>query len=388
MNSADVTSTENMTFVIAAGGTGGHFYPALAIARACRQRGHRVLFAVGGQHAQEHEQLARENNFAAFTIDTPRLPRSPWQAISFLGSFARAWLGMRRKLKSIKPQALLGMGSFAAAPACAAAVSLRIPLALHEGNAVLGTANRLWARGSRAIALSLPIKTGLPAARCTCTEITGLPLRPALLQEAKRDKKTSKSQALKKYGLVDNKPVLLIFGGSQGAVYLNELMLNILPELGDSVHALQIIHLSGSQPATEKLQDAYDQHGIGAVVLSREAAIQDCYAAADLVLCRAGAATISELALFELPAILVPLPSAARDHQAKNAKLLETEKAASVLPQGPDAAATAARMLKKWLNTPRACDERRRNIRQFAHPDAANQVADLLERLPGKSDIE
>lgn len=368
---------QRSTFVIAAGGTGGHFYPALSVARACAARGHKIYFIIGGQHAAEHQKLALDDGFEAVINDTPRLPRNPWQAVEFPWFFTAAWLQARRKLKSVKPAAVLGMGSFAAAPVCAAAISLRIPLFLHEGNAVLGTANRVFARWAERVAISLPLKSRL-AKQIPVVE-TGLPLRTDIINAAKQP--LPKTAARQKYVLAPDKPVLLIFGGSQGAAYLNELMLDAITQLTDAKDWLQVIHLTGNDADQATIKKVYEGHQFSAVIQGREENMQDCYAAADLVLCRAGAATIAELALFGLPAILVPLPSAAKKHQDANAATLAARQAAFVLDQQPGAASYFVTLIKAWQQNDAPWQKRGRNIRKFAHPNAAEQIADLLAQV-------
>ena len=377
MHDSKNNDDQRSTFVIAAGGTGGHFYPALSVARACAARGHKIYFIIGGQHAAEHQKLALDNGFEASINNTPRLPRNPWQAVEFPWFFASAWFQAHRKLKSIKPAAVLGMGSFAAAPVCAAAISSKIPLFLHEGNAVLGTANRLFARWAQRVAISLPLKSSV-SKRIRVLE-TGLPLRADIIKAAKQP--PQKTGARQKYGLAPDKPVVLIFGGSQGAAYLNELMLDAITQLTDAKDWLQVIHLTGNDADQAAIRKVYEDNHLPAFVQGREENMQDCYAAADLVLCRAGAATIAELALFGLPAILVPLPSAAKKHQDANAATVAARQAAFVLDQQPGAASYFVTLIKAWRQNDAPWQKRGQNIRAFAHPNAAEKIADLLAQV-------
>ena len=171
-------------------------------------------------------------------------------------------------------------------------------------------------------------------------------------------------------------------------LFRSELLPEAVMQMESGRSRFQIIHLTGSADTVAPLKQAYAGHGITAAVLEREAAMEDCYAAADLVLCRAGAATIAELALYGLPAILVPLPTAAKAHQSINALTLAEEEAAIILDQAPGAAACLAALLDSWIKEPGRWEPRAQAIRRFAHPKAATEVCTLLEdsRTSGKTE--
>ena len=290
---------QDVHLVIASGGTGGHFFPALAVAREARAQAWRVTLVVAGQHAAEHLALAKQLELPAFRTPAVRLPHSAREWISFCPRFAASVLSARRQLKQLEPDLVLGLGSFAAAPVCLASGLMRIPLALHEANAKVGRANRVLARWARVLASSLPLAPG-QSCRCPCVQ-TGLPLRDDLIQAARNE--TPASDFYSRSGLSADLPTLLVFGGSQGAEALNRLMPRTVAALEAEALRFQVIHLTGRDD-NAALTDAYAAARVAACVRQAESHIENCYLAADLVVCRAGAASISELALFGKPAVL------------------------------------------------------------------------------------
>jgi UDP-N-acetylglucosamine--N-acetylmuramyl-(pentapeptide) pyrophosphoryl-undecaprenol N-acetylglucosamine transferase len=268
------------------------------------------------------------------------------------------------------------MGSFAAVPFCLAAILCRKPLFLHDGNAVIGKANGLLARHARALALSLPLA---PGQKVQCpTRQTGLPVREDLRRAAAVP--TEREQALERFGLSPQLPVILVFGGSQGAEALNTALRETAAALASGAAKdarFQIIHLSG-QPDNQSLEQAYAQAGIKAYVAAWDNHMADCYTAADLVISRAGASTISELALFGKAAILIPLPSSANAHQQKNAEVCSAADAAVHLPQEQAVAERLTELITNWLTEPAKWQKYGRQIRHFARPQAAKTLVDML----------
>ena len=370
-----------MHLVIATGGTGGHFYPALSVAGEVAARGVHVTFAVAGQHAEKQREVARENGFEADILRALRLPRRLPEALFFLPRLLAVRRSARRWLQEREADVVLGMGSFAAVPVCLAAASAGCRLFLHEGNAVLGRANRVLAHRADALVLSLPL-AGAQKVPCP-TQLTGMPLRRGLLAAAEAPPRPAAVRA--RYGISADKPTLLVFGGSQGADALNALLFDTASGHADRLAAFQVIHLTGRDD-NRGLEQIYRQAGIRACVLAYESAIENCYAAADLVLARAGAATIAELALFAKPAILIPYPHAANDHQTVNARLLAQRNAAVHLPQHEATPDRLVEVLRTWIDSARQDEWARRAeaLRAFAYPDAAAQVAELVVRTQSR----
>ena len=359
--------------VIACGGTGGHFYPTLAIARELRDREVRLTLVVAGHHSVEQLRMAEAEGFAARGVSALRLPRLSLAALAFPWRFLGCILESRRALRELQPSVVLGMGSFASVPACLAAVTRRVPLALHEGNAWIGRANRLLSRWARVLATSLPLA---PGQKCGCPHRrTGMPLRQDLLSAAQN--RLLPGGFFQSIGLLPGCPVLLVFGGSQGAKALNDTMMLAMIHLRELAPGLQIVHLTGTDE-NAPLREAYAAVGVRASVRRADAHIENCYLAADLVLCRAGASTISELALFAKPAVLVPFPQAADDHQTANARGFVNAGAARLLAEADATPEAVAALIRDWLEAPRKWRKMGEQGQALASPRAAAAVADLV----------
>lgn len=365
---------------IASGGTGGHFYPTLAIAEAAVRAGDTVTLFVAGHHAAEQLAIARERGLDAVPLPASRLPRSIPAALTFPFRFARSVFHGFRALGRTRPDVVLGMGSFAAVPLCLGAVLRRLPLVLHEGNALMGRANRILSRWARAAATSLPMdEAHLP--RCP-TVRTGMPLRQALL-EAARNHEPPSPALYTEFGLDPAVPTVLVFGGSQGARFINSLLAESVRMLTDrAAPPIQFIHLTGTDD-NASLEAAYASAGLRARVARSDSRIERCYRVAGLVICRGGASSLSELALFRKPGIIIPLPTAADDHQSVNARILEQRGAIRQLPQAEANGQKLAALLEDWLSKRAAWDELARRIGELACPEAAEAVVRLLHAPPG-----
>ncbi|MGC9215476.1 undecaprenyldiphospho-muramoylpentapeptide beta-N-acetylglucosaminyltransferase [Acidithiobacillus sp.] len=354
--------------LIAAGGTGGHVFPALAVADALRAQGVEVTFA--GTATGMEARLVPERGYTLHTLDMQGLRgkgfrrwlRAPWRV-------SRAILQARRILRQTRSRVVLGMGGYVTAPVGIAAWTLGRPLCLHEQNAVAGLSNRLLAPLARRVFL------GFPGARLARGEWVGNPVREAIHalptpQERFHDRKG---------------PVrLLIMGGSQGAKVLNAVSAAALSGMTDAERPA-IWHQTGRDHA-ESTRAAYAQAGIDARV---EPFIDDMAAAldwADLALCRAGAATIAELAAAGLGAILIPFPFAVDDHQAANARFLEKAGAARMLRQEGLDALQLRDVLRPLLADPGLRLRWAEAARRQAKGDAAATVAAACIECAGGTD--
>jgi len=368
------SASTNMHVVIACGGTGGHVYPALAIGKAIVAAGGRVTLMLSGQNLAAHLQIAADNGFPAVATGCFRQPRAARELALLPLTAARAVLQASLHLRRLRPDAVLTMGSFAGVAPALASVIGRVPLFLHEGNTIVGKANRFLSRYARHLALSLPLAAQPQKLGCP-TSLTGFPLRPELA--AALATAPDPAACRRALGLAPQLPTLLVFGGSQGAQALNQTLQQALPQLAATMPQLQILHLTGSD-ANQAFTDAYAACGITAVVKAREINMHLAYGAADLVLCRAGAGTITELALFAKPALLVPLPGAADNHQHTNAECAAATGGALLLPQSALDANCLATQLQQWLHDPDALRRRGLKLHKLAYPDAATAVARLL----------
>ncbi|MEW5791403.1 MAG: undecaprenyldiphospho-muramoylpentapeptide beta-N-acetylglucosaminyltransferase [Pseudomonadota bacterium] len=343
--------------LIAAGGTGGHVFPALAVAEELRAGGASVGFL--GTAAGLEARVVPAAGFPLGLMQMAGLRgkgvgrwlAAPWLLLRAIGQ-ARAFL--RREA----PQVVLGMGGFVSGPAGLAARSLGVPLLIHEQNAVPGYANRLLARVAQAVLTGFPIPT------LGRSEWVGNPVRAAIaalpVPEARLAGRTGA-------------PHLLVMGGSLGARDLNRVLLEAMARLAPAERPL-IWHQTG-QKHFEEVQRAYAEAGVEARV---EPFIEDVAAAlawADLALCRAGALTIAELACAGLGAILVPYPHAVDDHQAVNAEFLVKAGAARVIRQEALNADSLLKLLMPLLRDPQVRLRMATAARAQAKPAAAQAVA-------------
>ncbi|MBI3298534.1 MAG: UDP-N-acetylglucosamine--N-acetylmuramyl-(pentapeptide) pyrophosphoryl-undecaprenol N-acetylglucosamine transferase [Elusimicrobia bacterium] len=321
-----------MRVLIASGGTGGHFYPGLALARELGRRGHECLFVLrrgdpGGPRLDAEGLPWTE-------LDLAGLSRRP--SLSWLSVGPRTLMALKtayQATRAWRPSVLVGMGGYLTLPAALAAAARRVPVVLHESNAVLGLANRLCAPFAAALALGLPREDGGEGT------LVGTPLRAEL--HARGDA----HEARRALGLDPALPTVLVLGGSQGARALNAAVPAAVAALKAPV---QVLHLAGKNGA-EAARAAYAAGPARAVVVEYLERMDRAYAAADLAVCRAGAGTAAELAAQSLPAVLVPYPHAAGGHQDVNARLLERVGAAVRIPEADLSSAALSNRLKTLL---------------------------------------
>ena len=361
-------AADNALVLMTAGGTGGHVYPALAVAQELIERGYNVEW-VGTKAGLEHRVVPA----AGITLHC--LPVVGMRGKSALHKLRGVLVLMIAQLRAtwlvfrLRPGCVVGMGGYVAGPAGMAAWLLRKPLLIHEQNAVAGTTNRMLSRFAKRIL------AGFPGAfdRHLEVSVIGNPLRNELLQAG----------AAATYDYDGRRPLqLLVLGGSLGAAPLNEVMPGMVRRLArDGDNLLQIWHQAG-EAHCEGLQQRYG------VLLGENvrvsAFIEDMAAAyqwADLVLCRAGALTVSELAVMGRPAILVPLPQAIDDHQTLNARTLVARGAAVSLLQGQLDAYMLGNLLRDFIAQPQRLASMAAAAAGAATPDAARRAADCCEEL-------
>lgn len=355
--------------LLAAGGTGGHFYPGYVLGRALRERGFEALFLV--REDDPAGKVLQANNLPFVEVPLTGLPRrlSP-ELLRFAWRLARSLRLVRHVVLDFRPDVVVGMGGYLTVPAAFAAWSQGIPVLLHESNSMLGLANRACLPFSRLLALGLPFERP-PRGRFL---LSGTPVRPELWRLPEPE------TARRALGLAPDVPVVLVFGGSQGARSLNQLVpkgLRLLAERGTG--PFQVLHLPGAKEA-DAVRQAYAGAGFAAAVLPYLHEMERGYAAADVVVSRSGASTLAELAATSRPAVLIPFPFSAAGHQEANARAAARAGAArslsepgltanvladalgDLLPSGSKAAATRSRLLdmgRRWsklgLPTPEDC---------------------------------
>lgn len=343
--------------LIMAAGTGGHVFPALACAREFEARGYQVQWLGAGRGIECRVVPGAGYRLHNISVSGLRgkgvagLFRAPFM---LLRSLWQAW----RLMRTIRPVCVLGMGGYVSGPGGLAARLCGVPLIIHEQNAVAGTANRSLARWARRICQAFPDTFAAQEKLRT----TGNPVRIEVIEAASE-----------KSGIAS--PVrLLVIGGSLGAHALNQLLPQAVALLPQDLRP-QIRHQAGEghQAATEA---GYQAAGVAAEVSPFIEDMAQAYSWADLVVCRAGALTVSELAVMGRAAFLVPLPHAIDDHQTKNAEFLAQQQAAIVLPQQTTTAQDlAARMTEVFMHSHKLV-EMAQQARKLARVDATQQVVD------------
>ncbi|EDM28336.1 UDP-N-acetylglucosamine--N-acetylmuramyl- (pentapeptide) pyrophosphoryl-undecaprenol N-acetylglucosamine [Lentisphaera araneosa HTCC2155] len=295
--------------IVSCGGTGGHYYPGLSIARKAQDKGLDVSLFLTGRRAPGQAEIAEEHGLKSNLARALSLPsiKKPWRIPLFAWRFYCDYLKAKKFLREEKPDAVLFMGSFAGVPLGLACASLKIPTFIHEGNVWAGKANRFMSKYAQKFLASFPLKNE-SAIQCP-TVVVGMPIRPELLEE--NFKKPDFISHLN-----DEDPLVLCFGGSQGAEAINKMLRYAYDVMNARKYKLQLVQLTGSDDNAELI----DFYGNSPVAVSKQS--QEMGALinrANVVVCRAGASSIAELIHFKTKAVLIPYPIAAEDHQEINA---------------------------------------------------------------------
>ena len=371
------------TVLLAGGGTGGHVFPSLAVADALQRADPDLRIEFLGTNRGLESTLVPAAGWRLHTIDTVPLARRMSAAtLKIPLVLARAVKQVRAIIAERDAVGAVVFGGYVSVPLALAAWRSRVPLVVHEQNAVPGVANRLAARWAAAVAVTHD-GTALGSGP---TVVTGNPVRPGLDADAVAG---LRAEALEHFGLDPERRTLLVFGGSQGARRIN---LAAVESLGrwSRPDQVQILHAAGRRDFAEveaawgaARADAGD-HAPPVRCLDFIDRMELAYAAADAVLCRAGASTLAEVTVLGLPSVLVPYPHATADHQTANARSLAAAGGAVVIV---DDQLDAARLVAEA--EPLLLDDERRAAtaaaaRGFGRPDAADQVAALLLRAIGR----
>jgi len=352
---------------IAAGGTGGHLFPAEALAAELSARGERiVLFTDARSAAFDSPAFASAERFVLKGEGIAG--RNILRAARGAALLAAGTLTARGLLKRLDASAVVGFGGYPAIPPALAALTLgaRKPaLILHEQNAVLGRANRALATRADVLALAYEDTARVPqGAR---TQWVGNPVRPALAALAGEG-----------YPPADGALRLLVTGGSLGARIFADLVPAAIAALPEGIRARLLIAQQCRVEDLERVRAAYSQTGIPVELSPFFSDIAGRLAGAHLVIARAGASTVAEIACAGRPSLLIPLPSAIDNHQVANARALESVGAALVLAQGATTPARLAQLLAEWLGSPERLAQAARAAASLARPQAARALADLV----------
>lgn len=362
--------------LISGGGTGGHIFPAVSIADAIRRVNPdaKILF-VGAEGRMEMERVP------AAGYDIIGLPvagfdrKRPWRNIKVLWKLWRSMRRARRIVRDFKPQIAIGVGGYASGPTLKAAQKAGVPTLLQEQNSYAGVTNKLLAAHARRICTAYPgMERFFPA---DAIIMTGNPVRPALLEC-----KLTQPEAKRTLGFEADRPLVLVVGGSLGARTVNESMAAALPRLLGDGKGMQILWQtgkSGREIGEEAVRGFLDVKATPFI-----ADMGAAYRAADLVVARAGAGTISELQLLGKPVILIPSPNVAEDHQRKNAEALVNHDAA-VMILDCDAHEKLAPEIERLMADASAREKLSRNILKMALPGAADRIAAEAAKIVSNS---
>ncbi len=352
-----------MRVLIAGGGTGGHVIPALAIARELKARYQAEVLFVGTARGIEN-RLVPQAGFGLMRIKVGALKNvSLTTRLRTFFALPRAVVDSRRIITVFGPDVVVGVGGYASGPAMAAAILMRIPTLAFEPNYVPGFANKIV--GQRVSAAAVHFEQTQRFFRNA--QVVGVPVRAAFFNVASPEG--------------DRPPTLLVFGGSQGAQAINQAMTSAAPMVLRQIPRLRIIHQTGDREYND-VQAAYASSGIADAEVS--AFIDDmpaAFARADLLLCRSGASTVAEVTAAGKPAIFVPFPRAADDHQRRNAEAIAQGGAAVLVPQAELTPERLAKEITQLFADPARLKEMSERARALSHHDAAGRVARMVAEL-------
>ena len=358
--------------VLAGGGTGGHVYPALAMAGALAARGHRISYF--GDADRLEGRVVPQRGIPFVALKAPQFPRAGLVAkLRFALALAGAVRAARSALVAAGAEAVVGVGGYISAPPVLAAWTLGLPTAVHEANVTPGLANRLCARVSDLVLLTYAETAGRLSGRAP-REVVGCPVNPSV-------RAGDAAAARARYGLGGERPVIVVVGGSLGAATINALGLALVQaRRAQPSPRFDLVWVTGPT-YFEACRASAGTIENGVAIVAYEDKMPDLYAAGALVVCRAGSSTLAELCAVGLPSVLVPSPNVTDNHQEGNARGLERAGASRVvLEKGLEPAATAAEIVA-------LVDDRVGLARMgaaalgLARLDTADRVAGLVDAL-------
>lgn len=353
--------------LVAGGGTGGHLYPGIAVAREAQKEGWDVLF-IGAEGGIEARVLPKEG------LNLRTIRAGKYMGMGLTGkirtvlSLPSVISSARAIVREFRPDAVLGVGGYASFPAVAAAKLSGLPVVIQEQNAWPGLTNRLLGRFADVIAMGFA-----EAGRFFVTKkiFTGNPIRSGLMM-------ADRAAALKRFGLHEGRATVLVFGGSAGAHRINSGIVEALSLLEGMKDSVQFIHQTGEKDR-DMVEAAYRKAGFMAAVEAFIYDMDNAYACADMVVCRSGALTLAEVSALGKPAVLIPYPFAANNHQEHNARSFEKAGAARVVLDTDVTGERLASEIKGMLGDRRLLDDMAKKSRALGRPDAAARVLELIK---------
>ncbi|MBQ7908100.1 MAG: UDP-N-acetylglucosamine--N-acetylmuramyl-(pentapeptide) pyrophosphoryl-undecaprenol N-acetylglucosamine transferase [Elusimicrobiaceae bacterium] len=363
----------NKRFLIAAGGTGGHFYPGFSLGRLLNKQDCRVLFIV--RKNDPAAQVLKEHNLKYREIDFCALPRTLniFRYFSFLKKLVIALLQTKQLIEEFQPDVAVGTGGYVSFPLIFSAHLKGIKTAVHDSNTKIGLSNKVCSYFTDLFMLGLPVNKKIRNSR-----LVGTPIRPEFAE------KVDRSKVLGNLALDPSFKTVLLFGGSQGAKALNNALIDTVKRLVAENDNLQFIHISGER-WYQNISNKYGKTN-RVLVLPYSNEIYDLIHACDLVVCRSGAGTLAELIYCQKPAILVPLPTAAANHQFYNAKVLQSVGCAALVEERKVFSKELYLVMDRILNAANGSilQTMQENFSKLDLPDpmtASERIAEILKKL-------
>ena len=331
-----------------------------------------ALLLLSGVHAAKQCETARKYDIPAVAL--PPMPHYRRHPLGFLRGLSGGYLAAKREIRKFAPQAMLGMGSFAALPVVYAGISCKVPLFLHDGNARIGKGNRFFSRRAEFAGTAFP---AVNSDKCRCPVFEcGMPLRPELLKSSFMDKAEAVSEINREFqaDFRADRPVFLITGGSQGAAVFNQ----VLPQaFAGTAGDFQVIHLAGKGKTAEAAA-VYQQAQFPYLLLESTDKMAQLMLASDVVFSRSGGSTLSELSFFGKPAVLIPYPYAAEGHQMDNARYFADQGAAVLVDNSALTVEEASGLISSCLTEPEKWQKMGLKMKELAHPEASDVMIDKI----------
>lgn len=375
-------------FVFAGGGTGGHIYPAVGIAQALQRLNPEIDLVFIGGYDRLESTLVPQQGFHFLPITVEGFPRSltlKW--ITVIMKVCQGVMQSLRYLRELRPDVVIGTGGYVSGPVLFAAWLMDIPIAIQEQNVSPGLTNSILSRWAKAAYLALPPNTRRFPEHIV--QVTGNPIRPGITEYPRDD------ETYKKYNLSPYRKTVFVMGGSQGARAINEAMIDACPLISiehemnkdrtipvnnSNSCKIQIVHQTGKSHV-EEVRDAYDQHGIPHHVQPFFDTVEEIYSITDVMICRAGGMTVSEVTACGIPAIFIPLPAAIGNNQVINAESVANAGAAVVLEQDKFTPDVLVEQLFKILTQEETYQQMRAASLNLGRPHACDTIAKSLYEL-------
>jgi len=362
-----------MRIIITGGGTGGHLFPGIALATALQQKypGCEIMF-IGTQRQLDKKTLAgfnfQQESIACMGLKGMGLKHRIKSLLSLPIAVLESW----KIIKGFQPDLVFGVGGYVTGPVLLAARLCSVPTCIHEQNSIPGLANRMISHFVSRIFVSIPGEYPFPEQK---TVVSGNPVRQEILAAAEcRQQEVGNGKADSEE--VDSPMTLLVMGGSLGAHRINMLMLDVAAQLDEQQKkTVQLIHQTGTADE-EKVRDGYEAAGVKAEVRAFFTDMASLYSQADLVLARAGATSLAELSVMGLPAVLIPYPYAADDHQAKNAEYYVAEGGAVMYRESELDADLLGKILSQLLGDIDKLNPMALAMKNMGQPEATQRILD------------